>query len=99
MSLNSGGRGLEAFLRPYPRFTAGTPLHFSFDYQKGTMRYEYIGDEREGDTDFFIPSYQYPHGFIVDLSDGSYEYLYEEQSLIHHPMRACKKHTIIIKRK
>ncbi|MGA9396907.1 MAG: cellulase family glycosylhydrolase [Anaerolineaceae bacterium] len=98
-SLHSGGRALEAFLRPFPRFTAGTPTFLSYDYRSGRMRFEYLGREESGDTELFIPTLRYPDGIEVELSDGSYEYLREKQQLIHHPMRVGKEHTIIIKRK
>jgi len=98
-SLYSGGRALAAFLRPYPRFTAGTPTLLSFDYRSGRMRFEYLGHAKGGDTELFIPSFQYANGIKVELSDGSYEYERENQRLVHHPMRVCNEHTIIIKRK
>lgn len=96
-SIDSGGRAFQAFLRPYPRITNGTPQEFHFDYKTGLMRYVYIGLDREGSTELFIPTRQYPNGIEVELSDGSYEYHQAEQCLIHYPMRICKEHTIAIK--
>ncbi len=98
-SLNSGGRALEACVRPYPMVTAGTPLHLSFNYRNGFLRYEYLGNDKDGSTELFIPSIQYPNGIEVVLSDGSYEYKPEEQRLILHSMKTFKKHSILIKRK
>ncbi len=98
-SLYSGGRALQTCIRPYPTFTAGTPQSLSFDYLKGTLRYEYIGRTEGGDTELFIPTPHYPKGIDVVLSDGSYEYLREEQRLIHHPLKTTPVHTILVKRK
>lgn len=95
----SGGRALPACVRPYPIFTAGTPQKLSFDYLKGTFRYEYLGRKEGGDTELFIPSPQYQNGIEVTLSDGNFEYLREEQRLIHHPLSTSPEHSIMIKRK
>jgi hypothetical protein len=98
-SMDSGGRALQAFLRPYPRFTAGMPKQLKFDYRSGEMFYEYLSDNHEGVTEIFIPRFQYPDGITVTLSDGSYEYESDNQRLLHHPLKVCKEHTISIKRK
>ncbi|MBN2676516.1 MAG: cellulase family glycosylhydrolase [Anaerolineaceae bacterium] len=98
-SIYSGGRALPACIRPYPIYTAGTPHHLSFNFRTGRMRYEYSGRPEGGDTELFIPTPQYPKGITVLLSDGSYEYLRDEQRLIHHPLNDHEKHSITIKRK
>lgn len=97
-SLDSGGRAWEAFLRPYPQRTAGTPKQFCFDYQSGTFQFEYIGDVSNLPTEIFVPQRQYPHGIEVTLSDGSYEYDPAEQRLIHHALKSRNEHKIIIRR-
>jgi hypothetical protein len=98
-NLFSGGRALEAVVRPYPRFTSGTPVKLSFNPASGLMEYRYISGTKNGDTELFVPTLQYPHGIEVELSDGSYKYLRDEQRLIHHPLSASEEYAILIKRK
>lgn len=72
--INSGGRALRALLRPYPYATAGEPIHLSFDMKRRTFRYEFRHDpEIELPTEIFVPSFQYPDGYKVRISDGRWK--------------------------
>jgi len=72
--VHSGGRALEAVVRPYPRAVAGEPLRMAFDIRKKTFFFEFRHDpEIEAPTEIFVPNYQYPEGYAVEVSDGSYE--------------------------
>jgi hypothetical protein len=80
----SGGRALDALLRPYPRATAGEPLRLSFDMRRRVFTYEFRHDASVGaPTEIFIPRYQYPGGYRVEVSDGSFEKQEEEQFLVY----------------
>ena len=71
---NSGGRALEAVVRPYPRAVAGEPLRMDFDIRRGIFEIEFRHDPRvTAPTEIFVPNYQYPNGYEVEVSDGTYE--------------------------
>lgn len=69
--INSGGRGLEGFCRPYARRTAGEPTHMAFDRTGGTFELRYMSDSTiSAPTELFIPKIQYPNGYEIELSSG-----------------------------
>jgi hypothetical protein len=71
--IHSGGRGLPAVARPYARKIAGEPLRMTFSLETRTFELEYRHDPAvTAPTEIFVPDYQYPNGFDVVLSDGSY---------------------------
>jgi hypothetical protein len=72
--INSGGRAIEGFCRPYAMKTAGEPLSMSFDLKRRRFVYTFLADPKiSAPTEIFVPRYQYPKGYIVELSGGSYE--------------------------
>ncbi len=82
--INSGGRALNAVLRPYARAVAGTPLRMTFDYQTGVFEFVYKHDPAvSAPTEFYMPAWQYPHGYTVEVSDGTYEIDPAAQTLIY----------------
>jgi hypothetical protein len=73
-NIHSGGRTLEAVVRPYARATAGTPLRMSFELRTRRFRFEFRHDPTcTAATEIFVPAYQYPHGLRVSVSDGDYD--------------------------
>ena len=71
--IHSGGRGLDAIVRPYARKIAGEPLQMKFDPVTRIFEFEYRHDiSVEGSTEIFVPNYQYPNGYRVELSEGTY---------------------------
>lgn len=99
-NLYSGGRALEAVIRPYPMKTAGEPLSLEFDYRRGKFRYVFRHEPGlDAPTEIFVPTYQYPDGFEVNLSDGTYETDPAQQVLryYHTPNRSI--HVIQIRRR
>ncbi len=83
--IHSGGRALEAVVRPYARATAGEPLRMSFDFRRGKFEFEFRHDPAcTAPTEFFIPSYQYPEGFQVTVSDGRCEIDAKTQTLRYY---------------
>jgi hypothetical protein len=88
--IHSGGRALEAAVRPYPTTTAGELVKIGFDYQTKTYEMIFRSDPQiSAPTEVFVPSYQYPSGCRVAVSDGSYELNSSAQTLIyrHDPSR------------
>lgn len=72
--INSGGRALRALLRPYPKATAGEPTRLSFEMKHRIFQYEFRHDPRvSAPTELFVPRFQYPDGYQVQVSDGRWE--------------------------
>lgn len=67
---------LRALARPYPRATAGTPLHLDFDSARGELRYVYSTTrpdgkiQRDGITEIVLPPANFPSGYRVRLDAG-----------------------------
>ena len=96
--IHSGGRALEAVVRPYPRAVAGEPLHMAFDIQKKAFFFEFRHDpEIEAPTEIFVPNYQYIEGYMVEVSDGSFEKNPETQTFVYHHSLSRDTHTVYIK--
>ncbi len=97
--LNSGGRALEAVVRPYAQATAGTPLRISFDIRRKIFAYEFCHDPKvNAPTVFFIPNLQYPQGYQVDVSDGVYEPDPVSQTLTYRHSPERENHTVTIRK-
>jgi endoglycosylceramidase len=71
---------LKALARPYPQEIAGTPVRYSFD--PATRRFELTytrrrvgggGSFSRGLSTVFLPSIQYPGGYLARASGGSVE--------------------------
>jgi hypothetical protein len=83
--INSGGRALKAFVRPYPIKTAGEPTLLEFDPFSGHFVFEFIGDPNISlPTEVFFPSLQYGAGYKLTVSDGGYEVDKTKQLLTYH---------------
>jgi hypothetical protein len=68
--LNSGGRALEALVRPYPMFTSGRPISLSFNIKTSefVFVFEQVGNDK---TEVYIPHFQYPQDEnVLYLCDG-----------------------------
>lgn len=88
--INSGGRALEALVRPYAQKIAGEPLSMAFDMKQRVFEFEFRHDPAvTAPTEIFVPSYQYPEGCTVEVSDGTYEMNEASQTLFyrHGPER------------
>jgi len=95
--VHSGGRALEAVVRPYPRAVAGEPLRMAFDIRKKTFFFEFRHDpEIEAPTEIFVPNYQYPEGYAVEVSDGSYEKNPVTQTFVYQHNPSRDTHTIYL---
>jgi hypothetical protein len=73
--INSGGRALDAVVRPFPLKTSGIPISVKFDFRNGAFHYSYKTLEINSHvTEIFIPRIQYPFGIKVEVSDGSHNF-------------------------
>jgi hypothetical protein len=99
-NINSGGRALEAVVRPYASKTAGEPLKMSFDIQRRRFDFEFRHDPTvEAPTEIFVPNFQYPHGIRVTLSDGSFEHDRDLQVLMYRHTEQVPVHFLRIEPK
>lgn len=79
-NIYSGGRALNAIIRPYLRILSGNPIKQSFDFRRKeyTLLFE---DEKDGELVVFIPDFQYPRGFRIEFENGKWEMNTAEQEL------------------
>lgn len=95
--IHSGGRALQAIVRPYARAIAGEALRMSFDIKRAVFEFTFRHDARvTAPTELFVPNYQYPHGYAVEVSDGSYEMARERQIVLYRHTLSRETHTIRI---
>ena len=67
--INSGGRALEGFVRPYPQYVQGTPKRIEFKRKAGVFTLVFDADPAiDAPTEIFVPSIQYPKGFRVEAA-------------------------------
>ncbi len=96
--INSGGRGLQAVVRPYPVVTAGKILRANFIPHTRVFKMEFMHDrEIAAPTEIYIPNCHYPHGYSVWISDGRYEMHHSRQRLLYWPDLAIKVHKLTVK--
>ena len=96
--IDSGGRALAAVVRPYARRIAGEPLRMAFDLKNALFEFEFKHDPRvQEPSEIFVPSYHYSRGYQVEVSDGSYESLPEQQTLVYRHTPDIPVHSIRIR--
>ncbi len=97
--VNSGGRALDAIVRPYPVKTSGTPLSIDFDYRTGYFKYTFEHDPViQSPTVIFIPKLHYLEGIRIEATAGELVTDQANQRLEYYPS-SPGKHTILIERK
>jgi hypothetical protein len=81
--IHAGGRGVAAIARPYARKIAGEPLRMTFDLATRTFTLEYKVDHKvSAPTEIFIPDFQYPKGYAIEVTGGTYSIDQAGQKLI-----------------
>jgi hypothetical protein len=98
--IHDGGRALEAAVRPYARKITGEPMRMSFDIKHKVFEFEFRHDASiKAPTEIFVPVYQYPNGYTVQVTDGAYDIDQENQTLTYRPDAGPGVHTIWVKPK
>jgi hypothetical protein len=83
--INSGGRALEAAVRPYARKIAGEPLEMTFDLRRRGFYLAFRHDPAvEAPTEIYVPNLQYPDGYRLEVSDGKAQIDREAQMVVYH---------------
>jgi hypothetical protein len=99
-NINSGGRALEAVVRPYASKIAGEPLKMSFDLRRRRFDFAFRHDPTvEAPTEIFVPNFQYPHGMRVTISDGTFEHDRDRQVLTYRHAEQTPVHRLRIEPK
>lgn len=81
--INSGGRALEAVVRPYPVAVAGEPLSFQFDLKRRIFELEVKADPSlQVPTEIYVPRLHYPRGVQVQVSGGQVSLQLDKQRLL-----------------
>jgi len=97
--INSGGRAVRVFARPYPVKTAGKPTLIEFDPFSSKFVFEFKGNASiKAPTEIHFPAIHYGKGYTVSVSDGSYEVDAQKQLLTYHAGSA-DAHRVEIRRK
>lgn len=87
--INSGGRALTGFVRPYAMATQGTPRKVRFDRISGDFELVFDADLNiDALTEIFVPRLQYPRGCAVEASGASAEVDLKNQRVIVKAERA-----------
>ncbi|HCC33435.1 MAG TPA: hypothetical protein DEQ28_05960, partial [Clostridiales bacterium] len=95
--LNSGGRALRAAVRPYPRATAGQARRLRFDPRSRRFEFSFIPDPQlVAPTEIFVPDLQYPQGYRVEASGGTWQADRDAQLLRYWPSDERREHTLRI---
>jgi len=95
--INSGGRALEALVRPWARKIAGQPVKIKFNIRSRDFTFSFRHDpDVKGPTEIFVPAYQYPQGYTIHVSDGSFQVDTPTQLVLWHHDPGKSKHTIRI---
>ncbi|TFG00943.1 MAG: hypothetical protein EU542_07580, partial [Promethearchaeota archaeon] len=72
--LNSGARAIRGFCRPFVHRAAGQIMEQSFNYKRGLFKTKIILSEKISEPSvIYVPAVQYPGGYQVSLSDGTYK--------------------------
>ena len=94
--LYDGGRALGAALRPYPKATSGEPLELRFHNK--TFFYRFRHDPKvTAPTEIYLPTFQYPDGCEVTVSDGRFDLDWETQTLSYYANETSEVHTLEVR--
>ena len=75
---------MSAVVRPYAKKVAGEPLKMRFDRRRGLFTFSFRHDSAVTEpTEIFLPRSQFPAGYRVEVSDGEFEVLPDEQRLLY----------------
>ncbi len=97
--INSGGRALAGFVRPYAMATQGTPRKMKFDRITGLFDYTFdAAPSASGATEIFIPRLQYASGCEVEVIGGIAELDLDHQRAIVKAERAGEVRVVICRK-
>ncbi len=96
-NLDSGGRALDAVVRPYARAVAGEVVRMSYDRERRVFLLEFRHDSSvEAPTEVFLPRPLFLAPSRVEVSDGAFEIDPVAQVLRYRPTSKQPVHRITI---
>ena len=94
--INSGGRAMAGFVRPYAMATQGIPRKVKFDRVSGDFELVFDADPTVSrPTEIFVARLQYPLGCEIEASSGEAELDVENQRAFVKAERAGEVHVVI----
>ena len=85
-------------MRPYAWKVAGTPLEMAFDLRHHTFDFTFGHDPTvTAPTEIYVPEFQYPDGYEVEISDGEYQVDRRTQALIYRHSTAQSLHHLRVR--
>jgi len=94
--INSGGRALAALIRPWPRRLAGEPLAMKFNIKTRDFVFSLRYTGGRGPTEIYVPASQYPQGYVIHISGGSFSVDSASQLVLWEHDSSRERHTIKI---
>jgi hypothetical protein len=83
--LDSGGRAVRAFCRPYALHSAGTPTRMRFDLATRSFELVLEADPRcAAPSEVYVPRLHYPRGVRAEVSAGETTHEASRQRLLWH---------------
>ena len=68
--INSGGRAIQGFVRPFPHAIQGKPLKIRFNQKTGRFLFRYLASPSiQHPTEIYVPNIQYPKGYEIEAKD------------------------------
>ncbi|MFZ5942204.1 MAG: cellulase family glycosylhydrolase [Bacteroidota bacterium] len=84
--INSGGRALEAVIRPYPKKINGKLLGYEYDCRKKELKIRWESEKKSDyPTEIFLPDYVYGDGFSVTTNVPELRFDQAERMLLCYP--------------
>lgn len=84
--INSGGRALEAAIRPYPYKIAGEPIDYFFNVNDKEFYLKFKANKTiTAPTEIFLPAFHYKKGFEVHHTTGKLSFDKKNSLLIFVP--------------
>lgn len=96
--INSGGRALDAVIRPYPYKVAGKILEYSFfrEEKEFVLKFE-VDKNINKPTEIFIPDFHYGNGYLVWTTGGKLIEDEKNDLLLFYPANDEKEQIVIVK--
>lgn len=96
---DSGGRALEALLRPYPLAVAGDPERMAWNRRTGVFEFAFRHDPLVNQpTVVYLPQRQFPLGCRVTVSDGEATVDGDAQRLTYRHTDSVLHHSLRVER-
>jgi hypothetical protein len=84
--INSGGRALDAAVRPFPKKVSGKLLEYSYNYKKKELLIRFVVEKlSEYPTEIFLPEYTYGDNFTICTNGIKLAFDKKERTLLCYP--------------